>query len=245
MIIQDLRRGNFTSSENYRLFSTQAGAADNYIDECNMERRLDRALDKEETARPLSWGELVEAHAFDLMGTDYRLSSQVTLLHPEFKYWAGSPDGNKFDEGKTVFDIKCPHTLKSFCQLVQPLYDGLNGMAAMEIIMKKHKEGKKYYWQLVSNSILTDSKFAELIIYCPYQSEIQTIKDMAQQAGTAKYSWIFWALDNELPFLNEGGYYKNLNVIRFEVPQDDKDLLTARIVAAGKKLIEVSNLLPA
>lgn len=238
MIIQELRIGNITSSEIFRLLAVRKDSADNYIEECNMERRLGRALEKEENARPLSWGELVEPHAFQLLGIEYKLSSQETIQHPEIKYWAGSPDGNKFDEGKTVFDEKCPISLKSFCQLVQPLYDGLNGMDAINIIRKKHKDGEKYFWQLVSNAILTDSKFAELIVYCPYKSEIPTIRELAQEAGTSKYSWIYWALDNELSFLPDGGYYKNLNIIRFEIPQDDKDKLIAAVIKAKEKLIE-------
>jgi len=117
---QDLRIGNFTSSEISRLLSKEKGVPENYIMECNYERNLGVALEKEENARPLSWGKLVETIVFDLLGTDYTLSSQETIVHPEIKYWVGTPDGGKEDNGRTVNDIKCPFTLKSFCQLVQP-----------------------------------------------------------------------------------------------------------------------------
>lgn len=243
MIENKNRNGNFTSSEIFNLMTNDKSGKNfgkpalTYIEECNMERRLGRALTKEESAKPLSWGNLVESRAFELLGTEYKLSSQETFIHRLFPFWAGSPDGNKFDDGQTVFDEKCPITLKSFCQYVQPLYDGFEGIDAMNCVREEHKDGEKNYWQLVSNSILTDSKFAELIIYCPYKSELQIIKELAQQAGTPQYSWIYWALENELPYLIDGGYYKNVNIIRFEVPQADKELLTERVALAGKQLI--------
>jgi hypothetical protein len=52
-----------------------------------------------------------------------------------------------------------------------------------------------------------------------------------------KIAWINWSEDNDLPFLVEGGHYKNLNIIRFEVPEFDKKLLTERVKEAGKLLI--------
>lgn len=238
MINNKLRIGNFTSSEIVAL--TTAGKAKGsfgkpaltYIEECNMERRLGRSLTDEINAKPLVWGKLLEGYWFDLLGLEYTLSSTETDQHPTIPYWAGSKDGMKKD---TVIDIKSPITLKSFCQLVDPLYQGYEGMDAMNIIRENHKDGEKYYFQLVSNSILNNTKYAELIVGMPYASEIPAIKLLAD--GIPGCYWIAMAGDDELPYLPDGGYYKNLNVIRFEVPQEDKDLLTERVLQAGKLLI--------
>lgn len=238
MIENKNRIGNFTSSEIVALTTSGKNIygfgkpALTYIEECNMERRLGRSLTKEESAKALTWGKLVEGRAFDLLGTAYKLSSQETIVHPTISYWAGSPEGNKFDEGKTVYDIKCPITLKSFCQLV----DGDNCMAN---IRERHKDGEKYYWQLVSNAILTDSKYAELIVYCPYKSELDAIRDYVNNydGDANKVAWIHWSADNELPYLIDGGYYKNLNIIRFEVKEEDKEFLKERVYKAGQLLI--------
>src|SRR5690242_19898627 len=100
-------------------------AAQTYIDEKKMERRLGRSLHTEINARATSWGSLVENRVFDLLGLEYSLTSKETLVHPDFHYWAGSPDAEKKN---TVPDFKCPLTLKSFCQLVDPLYRGLAGL---------------------------------------------------------------------------------------------------------------------
>lgn len=237
------RVGNFTSSEIVALLK-DTKARQTYIDECNLERRLGRSLETESNARPLSWGNLVEGRVFELLGIEYQLVSDETIVHPTVPYWGGSPDAKKVE---TVGDIKCPITLKSFCQLVHPLYNGLSGMDAMNWIRKNHRDGEKYFQQLVSNSILTKSKFAELIVYCPYFSELLDIQQMAAPSMDAPKAanWIYYADHNELPWIPDGGHYKNLNVIRFEVPMADKIKLHEAVLEAGKELIEVPQLIAA
>lgn len=258
IITNSLRNGNFTSSEIVALTTTNRKGDDwgapalTYIEEKNMERRLERSLTNESNARPLVWGKLLEGRVFDILGIEYSLNSQETLRHELIEYWCGSPDGFKYDLGKTVMDIKSPITLKSFCQLVQPLYDGLTGMDAMNAIRNgykdsngvdhaAHKDGEKYYQQLVSNACISKSKYAELIVYVPYESEIPDIKLLAD--GVPNCMWIQFAEATEIPYLKDGGYYKNINIIRFEVPEEDKDLLTACVLKAGKMLINTPSLM--
>lgn len=226
------RVGNFTSSEIVAL-TKDTKAFNTYIEETNMERRLGRPLSDEAKARPLTWGKLLEPFGFSKKGFEYELCSQDTIPHPSIPYWTGSPDGRCPD---TVIDIKCPMTLKSFCAMVQPLYDNMEGNEAIKAIRKKHKDGEKYYWQLVSNAILTGASFAELVVYMPYESELPEIKALAE--GNPDCYWIWAAMEDELPFLVDGGYYQNINTIRFEVPQEDKDHLTACVEKAGKLLID-------
>jgi hypothetical protein len=239
MINNIARVGNFTSSEIVALTKVAkdgksfGAPALTYIAECNMERRLGRSLTDEVNARPLVWGKFLEAIVFELLGLEYSLISKDTIVHPTIPFWSGSPDGMK--EEDTVIDIKCPITLKSFCQLVDPLYDGLTGIDAMNAVRDNHKDGEKYYWQLVSNSILTGAKYAELIVYMPYQSELASIRSMAEGNGKAYFIWA--SSDDELPYMPDNGYYENVNIIRFEVPQDDKVFLTAKVIEAGKMLI--------
>lgn len=242
-----LRIGNFTSSEITALMSLSKDKKDfgkpglTYIEEKNMERRLCRSIDKEENARPLTWGKFMELRCFKLLPLEYKLSSQETIMHPDIDYWSGSQDGEKFAEEKTVIDIKCPITLKSFCNLVDPLYEGLTGMDAMNAIRDRHNDGDKYFHQLVSNAIITGSKFAELIIHCPYRSELPEIREMASNydgENPFQYKWIHDSFDAQLPYIIDGGYYKNINIIRFEVPEADKQLMTANVIKAGNLLID-------
>jgi len=231
------RIGNFTSSTIVALIKeghkpgTLGVPALTYISECNMERRLGRLLETEVDTRPTSWGHLCEAIAFELLPTTYRLCSKETLGHSKINFWKGSPDAIKHDEeGKTVGDIKAPFTLKSFCQLVDAWLEG-----GIDAIRLKHKDGEKFYWQLVSNAIITDSDFAELIVYCPYLSELQNIRQLVE--GNPTYYWVWGSSDEQLPYLPDGGYYHNLNVMRFEVPKKDKILLRKRVLLAGEKLV--------
>lgn len=209
-------------------------AALTYIDEKKMERRLGRSLSTEVNARATSWGSLVEGRVFDLLGLEYTLTSKQTLLHPRFPFWAGSPDAEKKN---TVPDFKCPLTLKSFCQLVDPLYVGLEGMDAINAVRDHHEDGDTYYWQIVSNACIKGYEYGELIVYMPYLDELIEIKEMARRDQSGKYKWIDYAEFDELPYILRNGYYRNLNVIRFRIPQEDKDLLTMRVEAAGKLLI--------
>jgi hypothetical protein len=237
------RNGNFTSSEIVALMSN-GRAKDSfgapfftYVAEKNMERRLLRSLKTEVTARPLSWGKLNEKRVFEILGFNYRLCSTETISHPEIEYWKGSPDAEKFEGEKSdaVIDIKCPQTLKSFCTMVDSFASG--GILQLR---NDHKDGDKYYWQLVSNAILLGVDWAELIVYCPYEDELDAIRELAgQQDGPEihQYYWIAMGLDGDFPSLKRGGAYKNLNVMRFVIPKADKELLTQRVLAAGKELV--------
>jgi hypothetical protein len=247
------RVGNITSSEIVALTTNNKqkqpfGAAGlTYIEECNMERRLGRSITDEVKARATSWGNLVEKRVFDLLGMDYQLASDETICHPLFPYWWGSPDAIKNHGEKTVADVKCPLTLKSFCQLVDPYIE--NGIVVhkgctIEALRANHKDGEKFYWQLISNSCITGALWGELIIYVPYQHELDEIREIASSAPEgvqSKFAWVNYASDDELPYLIEGKHYQNINIIRFEIPQADKDFLTERVGLAARQLEPITN----
>jgi hypothetical protein len=270
MINNTLRNGNFSSSKIAALLSmgsrdmtpdelkawkdknpkSQAKktecwpgkAALTYIRQKNMERRAGQSIDREVNAKPLNWGKLVEGCVHQLLPIDYTFNSSDTHAHPIIPWWVGSRDGGKNDTGGTTTDIKSPMTLESFCNLVDGLYKGLSGWDAMMYARENHSEGDTYYWQLVSNSCIHNTKYVELIVYMPFLSELDAIRRAAHIAiekdpfAYIKYNWIAMGLDEDLPFLLDGGFYNNLNIIRFEVPEADKELLTRRVLQAGKLL---------
>jgi hypothetical protein len=244
MINSEKRVGNFTSSGIGALMNS--GTMATYIEEKNYERRLGRSLNSIVSAKPLSWGNLLEVRAFELLGLEYSLISKETIVHPEFNYWSGSPDGNK---PNTVMDIKCPITLKSFCTFVEcitmietsPGVWEVDGLRSIKKIREKHKDGEKYYWQLVSNSILRGVEYAELIVYCPYKSELSEIRESCEEylGDPKEVNWIAYANDEDLPYILDGGYYKNINVIRFKVPEVDKIALTTKVKLGALKLLTI------
>lgn len=248
-----IRNGNFTSSRIGCLMfpAKKAGnlsaPALTYIDELNMERRLGRSLNDDTDARALSWGKLCEIRVFELLGLEYALCSQETLSHPTIECWKGSPDAKK--SGGIVAEIKCPKTLKAFCLSVDEYcdyenkihYDALT-IEAYRANLSEGKKGDKHYWQTVSNGILTDSHTGELIIYCPYKSELAAIRELASNFEGEKqfrYKWIADAPDDELPHLLDGGHYKNLNIISFPITPEIKIDLTSKVIFSKQFLTEL------
>jgi hypothetical protein len=211
------RIGNISSSNIHKIMGSKK-PKETYLTELSYERRLGRSLSNETTSKPTSWGHLLEGIVFNQLGREYSLVSDETIKHPDLDYWCGSPDGYTND---SVIDIKCPFTLKSFVELVD----------IKDIDTFKY-ERPEYYWQLVSNSILTNKPFAELIVYCPYEKDLGVIRKMAQDVNAEdlyKYYWLANSTDEELPYILTDSDFKDLNIFKFEVPITDKELLTETI----------------
>lgn len=222
-------------------------AAWTYIAETNMERRLGRSLTDESNARPLTWGKLCEEYHFKYtLGPEYRICSTHTITNDEIDYHTGSPDGEKFNGPTRIgAEFKCPLTLKSYCTFVD-LWQ-LGGMKAIRegievdgVWYKPHPDGEKFYWQIISNSILLKVDLFELIVFMPYYEELELIREMAHQKDGEdihKYYWIAMGNDNELPHLKKGMYYKNMYKMPLAIPKQDKENLITRIKEAGKYLV--------
>lgn len=211
------RIGNISSSNIHKLMGAKK-PKETYLTELGYERRLKRSLSNEVSSKPTSWGHLLEGIVFNQLGLEYSLVSDETIKHAEIDYWCGSPDGYTKD---SVIDIKCPFTLKSFVELVD-----------IKDIETFKYERPEYYWQLVSNSILLDKQFAELIVYCPYFEDLGLVKHQAQNVNADdlyKYYWLASATDEEIPFILKDSEFIDINIFKFEVPTEDKQLLTETI----------------
>jgi hypothetical protein len=246
------RLGNFTSSNIHKLMSLNKAKTDfgapaiTYIHEKNLERKLGIALNTETNAKETSWGLMMEDRIFDMLGLEYTKTSTETDIHPNIPYWSGSKDGTKEGIVRAVYDFKAPFTRKSFCGLVMPLYCGLEGIDAINALINgfehegvkypAHPSGEAYYLQLVSNGIINNINFAELIVYMPYQSELLAIREANKDNPSCR--WMNYATEEEIPYLPDGGFFKNLNIIRFEIPQAEKEAVTANVLKAGKMLIQ-------
>lgn len=231
------RVGSFSSSSIHELMSKGAGnfALKNtgkpfktYVEEKAFERGLNRSLSTDNNAKPTAWGTLVEKVAFDKMGLNYTLVSKERFYHPNIKlkdYWNGMPD---LITPFIVGDIKCPWTLKSFCKVVKAirLFNEKNDLSLFK------KEHKDWYWQLVSNAILCGRDKAVFVAYCPYKEDLEEIRELAEESmgdGTNRFAFITWSEDEDLPYLVRDGKYNDINVMEFDIPKEDKDILTARV----------------
>ena len=229
------RAGTFSSSSAWKLMTNgkskgSFGApALKYIKQVNLEIQLGRSLTCERDARPTSWGDFCEHRVFNLLDLGYRNVSDTRFFHPFINNWSGKPDTLK---AETVGDIKAPYNLEVFCDKVAALEEGIDAY---------REEFPEDFYQHVSNSILLnangmDVTHFEAIIYAPYRSEIEEIQ---REAGP-EYQWIKFADISELPWIPDGGRYKNLNKFRFEIPEADKVALTDRVVMAGDMLIPMT-----
>lgn len=241
------RWGSLSSSSVWKLMTndkkgTGFGAPGlKYIKQVCYEQSLGRPINKEASAKPTSWGTFIEHRVFEDLNTDYiKFSQNARLFHPEIKVWSGIPDLLKVNDNKDPYcvgDVKCPFSLEMFCDKVSALTKGL------QVYKESFPED---YFQHVSNAILLEANGVgkithfEAVIYCPYKTELQEIRESAARLDDhdlqKQLYWLDRASDEELPYIIEGGQYKNLNVFNFEIPVEDKLALTTRLKLAAALL---------
>jgi hypothetical protein len=237
------RAGKFTSSMVYKLIKEGRGKDEfsvpglTYIQEKAIERKMQSCLDGGAHTQTLAWGNFMELMVYSILGVQYQISSKETTLHPKYgEFWSGSKDlftvNAETGKMESIAEIKC--------------YQKKNFALYTDCILKKDIElfkndFPKEYWQIVSNACLENVEIGEAITYMPYVSEYEEIKEMAENYEGAdfwKYKFIRDLPVEDLPFLPDNGYYKNINKFAFIVPQDDKDFLESRVLLAEEKIKE-------
>jgi hypothetical protein len=241
------RNGNFTSSKIANLLKSEKTAL-TYINEKRWERKLKRSISTEAETRPILWGRFLETWVHEMLPPTYEHVNDITLDHPKYPFWKGSPDfkqnympeiigGKNFifpRRMKVVSDLKCPQP-KAFCQLVDNCFEAVVN-DNINVFKDNHED---YYWQLVSNGIITDSDYMELIVYMPFEKDLQGIRNMAENfdgLDQYKYRWIVESSKNHLAYLPDDSDYKDLNIFRFKIPIEDKLKLEGIVVKAGNLL---------
>lgn len=226
-MLSSIRIGKFTSSNIHNLMKVNKNgspsvAKNTYIEDVIIEARLGRLLNSVSSARPLTWGRALEPRVAAMLDPfEYEYCSETTICHPTIPYWVGTPDLIGSD---IVADIKCPYTVRAFAKLVDTFGDSA----------KLKEKFPEYYWQLISNSILTNKKRAELIVYCPYKSELEEIQEaISEEPDNSNHDeWICLSEVEELPYINDGGYYKNLNRYAWTIDPKDQELLFKEVITA-------------
>lgn len=211
-----------------KVYDTPDTTFNTYVEDKRMETRMQRSLEVEVHTQAMAWGNFMEMFVFSLIGIEYKITSLTTDVHPTIKRWAGSKD--LIVPGKKIADIKC-YQPKKFGKYTDALLEGNVG--------KIRENFPQEYWQLVSNAIINQVGFAEAITFMPYESELEEIRDMAENYDGSdqwKYRFITESDKSSLPYLPDGGYYKNLNKFEFEIPARDIRILTQRVEMAIKEL---------
>lgn len=234
------RSGFVTSSQAYRIVaSLKSGkpsqAFFGYIDEIVAERAMGRVCDVQVKTQPMKWGSLMEVVLFNLLGMEFEMSHKKTIKHHKYsKIWSGTPD--LIAELIKIGEIKC----------FQPKNFALLSLCILKKNIELFKiEFPKEYWQCVSNAMLCKVKKAEIIAYMPYKKELKEIIQQIDETNFLErnnldpYDYAFMSNDIEsLPYLPDDSKMSNINSFEFEIPMEDKMLLTKRIIEA-EKLVEL------
>jgi hypothetical protein len=238
------RIGRFTSSNAYKLMAN-GRAKDSigapfytYVQEKKYERDLGRSLDTGVITKTLSWGLFMELYLIkNVLDFMYKLVSSITAIHPDYEFWAGTPDTFRAEyvDGvpeDIIGDIKA--------------YEPLNFCKYAEVLQQKsiplfRKEFPKEYWQLVSNSCIFKTRKAEAILYMPYQKDLESIRNFAatyDKDDQWRYRYIYESEDESLPYVNNDSDMLDMYKFEFEVPKEDKEALENRVLLAESVLRE-------
>jgi len=228
--------------QNTDCWSTPSTGFLTYVQEKIWEAKLKRSINTPANTRPIIWGKVMEVYCLQRkLGLNYRDANNTgRLRHDKLSQWTGVPDTLR---NGVVGDIKCQSSLIKFCKLNDAIDSGLEALIA---------EVPEYYWQLVSNAVLTGVDKAELILFVPYASELEEIQNFVaglddnEIEGLSQFQlkWIFdeiadFMMEGKEPsfaYLPDGSDYKDLTIYEFDVPPTAKKLLEFRVDMAIKML---------
>jgi hypothetical protein len=239
-----LRHGRFTSSQNHRAAASLASGKPSktfftYVEEKASERFMQRTADTKVTVRPMLWGKLMEVVLFNLLGLEYEMVHKETLVHPKYDFWSGTPD---LKTPVKVGEIKCYEPKK---------FGALSRCLLRKDIGLLRSSFKEEYWQVVSNAIILGLDVAEVMVYMPYKSELLEIikqvdeTNFLERNGLNPQDYFYWLNEEgieSLPYLPDDSKASNINMFEFEVPKEDVDFLTERIILANDKVNELLKL---
>ena len=238
-----IRNGRFTSSEIFNLISNGKKAGEfgkpfyTYVKKKAQEVKLGRSMNSGDGGKATKWGSFVENWLMfekpDIIGLEYTLTPKSTKKAPlnYGAFWCGSKDGFN-NNTNAVIDLKCPYTLDSFADFAD--------CKTMADVRENHKDGEKYYWQLLSNAFIEGVTKAELIVYMPTLDDLQEIMFYAIN-GSHDISDIYFignAKDDDLPYVTDKCSYNNVLKFEFDIPTEDTELLKERVYQASKLLVE-------
>lgn len=232
------RVARLTSSKIYPLLTTGreifgfgAGAI-TYIKERIAEFELGRGVEKDVYTQDMAWGKLWERYVNSILGFEYEMIIDKTTVHPNYPFWSGSQDFNKHIDGGCISELKC-YQLKKFHSYSRCLIK--------QDIQLLKENFKQEYWQIVSNSCINNTKYGEAIAFMPTQKEVEEMRERLEYTDYIvkelkddewKYRFI-WEKDlYDLPFIPEHSDFPSMIKFQFEVPQEDKELLTERVEKA-------------
>lgn len=230
-----------------------SASAMNYIKDKNKEFKLKRRLEKDDSGKAALWGKLVESWLMnerpEIIGYEHTLTPNITTIHPIYNFHCGSRDGFN-NLTNAVDDIKCPYTLESYSEFAElhekislanaNVTDALINGIDYEGINYYHKDGYKYYCQLLSNACIAGVNRAELIIFIPTIEQLDNIKQYASDGDLENYQdyyYIAMANNESLPYLPLDAEYSNKIVFNLTFTAEEIEHFNNKIKLAGNYLL--------
>jgi len=244
MISIEQRIGRFTSSEIFKLMTKDKSGKNfgapalTYIEEKRAERCLGRSLDTGAYSQDMCWGKVMETWAFENdMGIEYSLCSKTTLTHPKYAFWSGSPDFTKLN---TAGEMKCyqPKKYYSLSKALLELNEGIISVDEFKVLFPD------IYWQVVSNSILLNVEFCEIMAFTPSELQLMAIREeiedtnFLERIGIEPWQGRFITEKHisELAYIPTHSKWPSKVIHNFKPTDEDKSLLIEKVIKAEEIL---------
>ena len=243
MLNRQERVGCFTSSQIHKLIKSGRGGeifsavGKTYIKERKFERLLGRSNGTNPYTQAIAWGHIMEQLCYSKLELAYTLCSDETTAHhdPEYaEFWKGTQD----------------YIIQTHAIAEQKSYQLKKAAEYSDCLMQKDielfkNEFPEEYWQIVSNACINNVKLGEAISYIPYRADLENLRDKMQTTDILehwgfgeelwKYRFIIERDIYDLPWIEEGGYFKDITRFRFLIPVEDMEILSERVKLANEQ----------
>lgn len=210
------RIGNYTSSQIYRLMGSKR-VKETYKEEKELERKIKMAIKEDVGSRSSNWGTIMEYYVNEnYLPIGWNAWTSGTIESKEFENWSGTPDIYSED---AIGDIKC-YGRKKFAQMASVI--ALNDL---EIFKKQFPDT---YWQLTSNAALADKNKCMVLIYLPYEKELDDIANWVANYEIDhpwKYRFISESESWELPCQSNDSDFDNVITFEWYLVKEDVEAL--------------------
>lgn len=212
-----------------------------YLNNKKKELEFGRGLELPVNKWEMLWGKMFEPYVHWQLGNEYEMVVDQTTIHPKYPQWSGSQDFNILDNGVKIgiSELKC-YQMSNHYDYVKVLQSG-----NVDVFRKEYKQE---YYQIVSNCIIHGVDVGEAIAFMPTQSHLIEMRDLLENSDYIekqlkddawKYRQFYEKELWDLPFIPEHSDFPSMVKFRFNVPIEDKILITKKVLNGIKYLNEM------
>lgn len=210
-----------------------------YINQKAIELDLGRGISLPVNKWEMSWGKLWEVWVHWQLGSEYDLIIDKTTINPKLEFHSGSEDFKVKVEGGCIAELKC-YQLENFYKFTRCLQK--------QNIELLKTEFPSEFWQIISNSLIHNTKYGEAIAFMPTEENLIEMRRLVEETDyiekhikddAFKYRFIVDRPLWDLPFIPSHSDFPSMTKFRFEVSLKDKMDLYKKLLDANKLLNEM------